>query len=406
MSTILNFKRLQYLPNLPRYWPRGLIGCCLAALLFLSGCAIPRVRAEDRLFLSLSADFVDTYALSSSALDGVPVGGLSAITYDIQRDRYYALSDDRGRFGPPRFYVLRVEFDATEPQRPRIGSVEIESVTLLKDAQGNPYEADQLDPEGIALTPLRTLLIASEGSAAANTEPLIGEYDLEIGQLQRQFQIPDRYLPDRDDGPNAGQTKGVQENLSFEALAINASSGASGLFEPYRLFVATEAPLLQDLDPEPDIPLKNRFLHYYVDQYQSTLLSEHLYPMDFAPSGAVLNGLSEILVVDQSGHFLGLERAFGLQGFSIKLYQLATGGATDISAIATLKGSLDSINPIQKQLLLNFSDLDRPLDNFEGMTLGPRLSDGSQSLILVSDNNFEQDGQTELLVLRLTDVSD
>ena len=59
--------------------------------------------------------------------------------------------------------------------------------------------------------------------------------------------------------------------------------------------------------------------------------------MDLAPTGAVLHGLSEIAVLDQGGHFLGLERSYGFQGFALKLYQLASGGATDISAIASLR---------------------------------------------------------------------
>ena len=62
--------------------------------------------------------------------------------------------------------------------------------------------------------------------------------------------------------------------ICFEALTISAPAGS---YEPFRLFVATEGPLYQDLDIDPDIPFKNRWLHYLIDPNQYTLLSEHVY---------------------------------------------------------------------------------------------------------------------------------
>ncbi|MGA1603886.1 MAG: endonuclease/exonuclease/phosphatase, partial [Prochlorothrix sp.] len=37
----------------------------------------------------------------------------------------------------------------------------------------------------------------------------------------------------------------------------------------------------------------------------------------------------------------------------------------------------------------------------EGRTLGPVLADGSQSLLMISDNNFSPEQQTQLLLFRL-----
>jgi hypothetical protein len=50
---------------------------------------------------------------------------------------------------------------------------------------------------------------------------------------------------------------------------------------------------------------------------------------------------------------------------------------------------------------LDLSELGIYLDNLEGMTLGPRLPDGSQSLVLVSDNNFNDIQLTQFLLFRL-----
>ncbi|WP_121969492.1 esterase-like activity of phytase family protein [Leptolyngbya sp. BC1307] len=384
----------------------------LLAIALLGGCALPQVSAQERLFLDVSVDLVGSTILPKQSFEGEPVGGISAIAYDIPRDRLYALSDSRDR---PRFYTLTLK-NLTDPR------LTVESVTYLKDAQGNPYAPGSLDPEGMALTPSNTLLIASEGSPKRQIAAAVGEYDLATGQLKTAIPIPERYLSDNllnqttatAGSENAAeeavedmleQTQGVQENLSFEALAINVSSGTGGIYEPYRLFVATEGPLLQDLDFAPEIPYKNRLLHYTLDQYQTTFISEHLYEMDLAPSGAVLHGLSEIAVLDQGGHFLGLERSYGFQGFALKLYQLASGGATDISAIASLRNDSgidpSGIQPIRKQLVLDFTSLPTPLQNYEAMTFGPTLPGGHESLLVMSDDNFIDEQETSLLVFQL-----
>ncbi|MFM9156610.1 MAG: esterase-like activity of phytase family protein, partial [Dolichospermum sp.] len=45
--------------------------------------------------------------------------------------------------------------------------------------------------------------------------------------------------------------------------------------------------------------------------------------------------------------------------------------------------------------------LDVSLDNIEGLTLGPKLAKGEQSLILISDNNFRRLQQTQILAFKL-----
>ena len=111
--------------------------------------------------------------------------------------------------------------------------------------------------------------------------------------------------------------------------------------------------------------------------------------------------MTEFLAIDQGGHFLSLERSYGLMGFQVKLFQLTSGGATDTSAITSLRGQRKGIQPIQKQLLLDLNTLGIRIDNLEGITIGPRLPDGSQSLVLVSDDNFQAKQVTQFLLLRL-----
>jgi len=364
---------------------------CFCLLLLVTGCTLPQVSAEDRLFLDLSVDFLGEVILPAEDFEDTPVGGLSALTYDPAIDRFYALSDDRGGRAPSRFYTLNLQLSTEGFQ-----SATVEAITTLKNADGVPFPARQLDPEGMALTPQRTLMISSEGSPRDGAAPFIGQFDRD-GQLLANYRIPERYLFDGDE--ETEQTQGVEENLGFEALTI--PPGVSSYAEPFRVFVGTEGPLLQDLDDNPEIPYKNRLLHYLIGEYQSTLISEHWYPMELSPLGAVANGLSEIEAIDRSGHFLALERAYGLQGMTVKLYQLATGGASDISAVPSLQGDVSALTPIQKQIVLNLNDLPIQIDNLEGMALGPNLPDRTRSLLIISDNNFSDQQKTQVLLFRL-----
>lgn len=377
----------------------------LMLLVFLSGCTLPQVKAEDRVFLPLSLDYLGEYTLPKMEFEGAPVGGLSGITYDRQRDRFYAISDDRSKFAPARFYTLKLVFNAAQPSETQenigIQSVDIEKVTTLLAEDGNPYAPDSVDLEGISLSPQRSLFISSEGNSQQGIAPFIDEFDLETGQWQRQLPLPERYLPQTIDG----QLMGVQNNLGFESLTLNADGSTGNPLEPFRVFAATEAPLYQDLSlehpPDETNSAPIRFLHYLIGDDRSTLLAEHLYLSEPVPEGAE-GGLTELLTLDQGGHFLSLERSFGLStGLNAQIFQLATGGATDISSIPAFQGDWSGVTPIHKRLLLDLSTLDIPLDNLEGMALGPRLPDGTQSLLVVSDDNFSDLQTTQFLLFRL-----
>ena len=83
--------------------------------------------------------------------------------------------------------------------------------------------------------------------------------------------------------------------------------------------------------------------------------------------------------------------------------------------ICTSTGNPPHSNPLVITLLYRYRDnsasdyratLGLPLDNYEGMAIGPPLADGRRSLLLVNDNNFSvhQIGtQFILLALALED---
>jgi len=238
------------------------------------------------------------------------------------------------------------------------------------------------------------LFVASEGVTHAGIPPFVGEFDLKTGKLRGNLPIPKRYIPDASDEK---QQQGVRENLGFESLSIDPETFSPGGLDPFRVFAATEAPLMQDSDPEQASKL--RLLHYIIVDKTPQLVSENLYNLDQVPM-TILNGLTELVTVG-GGQFLSLERSFGLSGYSARIYQVAVGAATDTSRIQSFKGQVTMVEPVKKKLLLDLSELGIPLYNLEGMTLGPRLPDGSKSVVLVSDDNFDEAQKTQFLLFSL-----
>jgi hypothetical protein len=384
----------------------SLLSVVVIALLSLAiaGCDPSQaLTAEQRTFLNLSLNFLGEYQLPKMKFKDTPVGGLSAIAYDRQRDRFYALSDDRSQFAPARFYTLQLILDRSDPEKIGLEKVEVEDVTFLKNENGETFPKDSLDTEGIALSPQGNVFISSEGSPKQGIAPFIREFDLKTGQPRRSLGIPERYLPN-DNTKEEQPPRGIQENLGFESLTVEpGSSLAAATGDPFRLFTATESALLQDSLPSTSIQSPRiRLMHYLIGNIaRPMVVTEQLYLLDPAPSGTIRHGLTDLLTLDSGGHFLTLERSYGFLGGSAKIYQVATGAATDTSGIETLKGDVSRIDAVKKKLLLDLSELGIYLDNLEGMTLGPRLPDGSQSLVLVSDNNFNDIQLTQFLLFRL-----
>ncbi|MGY6528622.1 MAG: esterase-like activity of phytase family protein [Cyanobacterium sp.] len=352
------------------------------------------VFAQERLFLDLSLDYLDSYELTLQDYQDTRVGGLSGITYNKQKDEFYAVSDDRSRLAPARFYTLKIDLENN-----KINDVNIEGVTLLKNNQGTVYGKDTIDPEAIALSPRNSVFISSEGISHLGVAPFINEYDLD-GNLLSEVPIPKRYIYDEE------ESTGIQDNLGFESLTIKANGTMAQ--DPFRLFTGTELALTQDFDEDiPETLLRSRLMHYVVNPFgQPVLISENLYPVEKPDFGTMFNGLNELYALPEEGYLLSLERTLGLRGFGAKIFQIVMANATDIYAEKSLAGNIDNINVIKKKLVLNLKDLKINLDNLEGLTFGPRLADGSQSLILVSDNNFTPATQkTQFILFKLNGAS-
>lgn len=383
------------------FFRRHLVNLLLICVVFsLTACSPPpRVSAQERIFRNFSLEFLDQYEIPQAKFQNTAIGGLSAISYDRQQDRFYVLSDDRGRLSPARFYTFKLKIGQSDRGQIKIDGFQPEKVTFIQDEAGNNYPVDRIDPEGIALSPRNTLFIASEGNTTQNIKPFLAEFELDTGKKLSDVRLPQRFLT----GEDPAKPQGVQENLAFESLTINRT----GLPEdPFRVFTATESALIQDESFEGEERSRIRWLHYVINPVGNpVLVAEHLYLLDPAPVEAISNGLTELLALQTEGYFLSLERTFGFTGAGAKIFQVTIGNATDTSNIDSLKGNLGQLRTLKKQLLFDLNDLNIYLDNLEGMTMGPRLPDGSQSLLLISDDNFNQEQISQLLLFRLVENS-
>ena len=302
---------------------------------------------------------------------GTTVGGLSSITYDARRGVFYTVSDDPADV---RYYTVALDL---ADGRLSDGDVRFDAVTKLLAPGGSQYAATAVDPEGLALTKDRELIFTSEGFANSLVDPFVRRYSLD-GTFLGDLPVPQDFLP------AAG--RGVRPNLGFESAGVPPN----GRFA----YVATENALVQDgpaatlAAGSPARIVRYRLPSGRLDRPWTYLTDPVAEPP--SPAGAfTVNGLVELLPLNNR-FLLAMERSFSVgapdTGNTIRLYRVELpGGGGEAS----------------KTLLLDLDALGIPLDNVEGMTFGPRLPDGRQSVVLVSDNNFARAQFTQFLLFAL-----
>jgi hypothetical protein len=327
---------------------------------------------------------------TGTTFDGTVIGGLSSIAYDSVRRVFYALSDDQSQLNPARFYTLRIDLSdgSLDP-----GDVEFVAVTTLLAPDGQPYPAGSFDPEGLTFTKSGELIITSEGIATQGIAPWVRRYALD-GTYLGDLPVPDAFSP-------TSPARGVRFNLGFEAAAV-APDGR-------HLFVGAEAALVQD-GPAATLASgsPSRVLRYNLSS--GRLDAQYVYVTDpiaepsSPPTAFAVNGLVELLPFNTQ-FMLAMERSFSVgapgTGNTIKLYWLSFAGADNVEGADSLSSTLANTRVVAKELVLDLDTLGLPLDNIEGMTLGPKLPDGRRSLILVSDNNFAASQFTQFLAFAL-----
>lgn len=344
----------------------GLVGLIVVGLL----------TGQTQATLSTSVTFLGEASLPSGLqFQATEVGGLSGITYDGQRQVYYAISDDRSQKAPARFYTLTLDLSQGTLKS---DGMAVKAVTIIQNTDGKPFPAETVDPEGIALTRGGALWISSEGDARTQIAPFVRRISLQ-GQHLQELPVPEKFIPTT--------RQGVRQNLAFESLTLTPNQRF--------LYVANENALVQD-GGEATLTAGSlvRIVRYRLPT--GIVDAEYVYVTDPVVAPPVpsdsfnTNGLVELLALDDRGHLLALERSFSSGvGHAVRLYQVAIKDATNVMTIASLQSpKAKPVKPVEKMLLLDLTQLGLKLTNLEGLTFGPKLPNGQRSLIIIGDNNF------------------
>ncbi|MBY5815860.1 esterase-like activity of phytase family protein [Rhizobium leguminosarum] len=332
----------------------------------------------------ISLSYLGEFVIPTGHMEnGVEFGGISGLDFDAATGHYLAISDDRSERGPARFYELDADLDASG-----LKGVSIVKQVTLKDKNGEPFVARTVDPESIRLGK-DGIYWGSEGDGKALLAPFVRVASPD-GSFVREFKLPEGFAP------TADKSTGIRDNLAFEDLAV-APSGD--------VFVGVEAALYQD-GPKSSLTSGSlsRIVRY--DGATGEPKAEYVYPVSPIPQAATKpdggndNGMSEILALDDH-RLLAVERSYA-QGFgnNIKIMMMDLADATDVSAIASLAKNDQRVVPARKSQVLDLRAIGLVPDNIEAMSLG-KAKDGTDVLILGSDNNFSTSQKTQFYAFKV-----
>jgi len=329
--------------------------------------------------------------------NGTLVGGLSGIDYDAASGDWVLESDDRSEFNPARFYRASLNYDSKS-----FSGVTLNSVHFFKQAAGGNYpnlaharldRGEQVpDIETIRVDPVDgSLWYGSEGNRKVGLDPFVAHAGRD-GRFIAALPTPAMFKVSKEE-------LGSRNNMTFEGLSFSADGNS--------LWLGMEGPLYQDgplATPENGSVVRITQLNR-----AGQVLAQYAYGIEPiastpAPGRNADNGVSEILAVDAQRLLIveraGVENAEGLYVNHVRIYEMDVAGATDIKDLPALKGS--KYVPARKRLLLDLEKIGLPrVDNLEGISWGPRLANGRRSLVMVSDDNFNAQQVTQLLVFEV-----
>ena len=342
---------------------------------------------------------LDTYELPHNMqFSNTIVGGLSGIDYDRKNDIYYLICDDGSKINPARFYKARIIINESG-----IDTVSFIEMNYLKQKNGNLFPGpaedpwNTPDPESIRLHPKKDFLVwGNEGQRIYRktdtviSDPAVVMMDLK-GNFIDSFSIPSNLRMKK-------KASGPRNNGSFEGITFTKNYKT--------LLVSMEEPLYEDgplagLNDSSAITRIIAFdIKYLKPQKQFAYRIEPVAIPPNPPGAFRINGISEILWIDKK-KILVVERSYsvGTKPSSIKIFLADLKGATDVSNYTSIETL--SLNFIQKKLLLNLDTLGIYVDNIEGITLGPKLPNGTASLILIADNNFHENEISQFFLFEI-----
>lgn len=294
-------------------------------------------------------------------------GGISGLSF--QGDHLWAVSDDRGQYGPPRVYKQKLFRNSRQQLE-----VRPESELVLGQVKGFAV----LDLESIFALKDGRFILSSEGdfNKKPRVFPFVKTWS-KVAGWGESLDLAEDFFPET----TGLQTKGLYNNSGFEGMTVST--------DEHNLYLMSELPLFQS--KKPDI----EFLHYKKSTKSEKSSNEPVSWVLFerkkfqrnsgsTEAGEIMRGVTEILFW-KSDFILVLERWVRLGS----LKPLNTGAELFSVRLSNFE---------KKKLFTLDGEL---AGNWEGMTFAPDLSDGRKLLVLVTDNNFEKGEPTKYLFLAL-----
>jgi hypothetical protein len=287
---------------------------------------------------------------------GVTVQEMSGVTYlgpAGDAHRFLAAEEGKGEF---------VQFDVTLDASGAITAVaNIAAVHVNSTA----------DFEGIAYTnPTRNSVFLSDEQPSG---PGLREFSLATGLSLQTIAVPTVF------------TANERSNRGFESLTRS--------LDATEMWTANEEALTVDGGAAtPSAPTTVRLLHLNVEGHTVTAGAQFAYIVDSMHGPIFLgqgqSGLADLTAMPD-GTLLAMERSLAgaAPPYLNRIYEVSIAGATDVSTEAFANGLVgQSYTPTSKQLLWSGAADGINGQNLEGLTLGPRLANGSWVLLGVVDN--------------------
>ncbi|MBQ4821367.1 esterase-like activity of phytase family protein [Aquimarina sp. MMG016] len=322
--------------------------------------------------------FIDEFVIPDQEIDNVLIGGLSGVDY--KNGKWYLICDTSTP--PIRYYEANITYTKDGFQ-----NVEINKMIEIKDNSGISLVQGIVDPESIRYdSDTGNILYTSEGSINNGVDPALIEISAQGNQI-KSFTLPDYFKANTTD-----DLSGPRHNGVFEGLSLSSDNNG--------YWISTELPLIED-GPEPTLtdtesPVRVTLIN------KASGIAERQFAYELDPvarepalgTDFSVNGLVEILAYD-TNKFLAVERSFSSGyidgGNTVKIYKVDATNATNTLSLTSLSNA--TYIKATKTLLFNFETIrsqltNNTVDNIEGITFGPKLQDGSRTLVMISDNNF------------------
>ena len=323
---------------------------------------------------SLEIVFLDEFVIDDSIrFKNTVIGGLSGIDYH-EEEYFLAIDDD----DLPRVVTAKININ-----KDTITEVVFQDVLEL-DATIPFVKNNVMDLESVFIDEHNHINVVSEGSIKKGRNPSVFSVNKQ-GLYVGSYALPEYFKANSYGKP--------RHSAVFEASCKS--------YDRTGFWVGMEGVLGVDGNAPSQ---KKEILPARITYYNTTdkkVGRQFAYPLDNIqrpPKGKVnVNGVTAILEYAENQFFI-VERSFqsgyGNKGNMVRIYKVILNDeVTDTFNMKSLKD--EEYTLVDKELVFDFETVRGQLtngviDNVEGMTLGPKLSNGNSSLILVTDDNFQE----------------